>query len=607
MYEPDKRRGETHINVTLDDGLTPGEYVRLQRLARELRMTNQILSVDVDILAVEKEGPAPAWTSLSGDKVSFNWKKMPMPYGPLDIAVWLGTNAHELGHGLFSPREGSTLMFRVIESDRSFLSGIMAMHNIVEDQREERLLLALFRPWTAYLTAALSHHLVMDDKNAWLLMCGRTWLPADIRQAAKARMIATRSKYDTDLVTALVGEYQKLTDPGESDVDDAFAILEKLLAIFDDGPPVTGGCGGGVIRIGEPNIDVDPTQGPPSADEADAEPSNGPNTGPGKGEGEGEAEGDDEGQEGEGKGEAPVPTTGAGDEPGTKPMKAKDVKELLRKGAKAQIESNAKTKDDLGSVLDALDYGRGGGEEAEGERPVGTWAAADDQARRLREDVGRALLDIKDEAEPGWLKRTESGRLNVRRIGETTDPSVWFDRYQPGMLDATEMEVVLLIDVSGSMAGQLKALGRACWAIRHAVDGLEGSCTVITYESGPHRLLANPGERPDDRMFIPSAMGGTQPKSALLESMRVLAGSPAMNRLLIILTDGSWFGGYGSSNADSIIAGMRGLGVTTVMALLGEHAGDNGHNCEFVAHIDEGEQLALLFRRVAAERIRSHW
>lgn len=605
MYESDKRRGETHVRVDLDDGLTPTELVRLQRLAREMRMTNQILSIDVDVLTVEKTGPAAAWTAMTGDKISINWKRMPPPWGKLDVAVWLGTNAHELFHGLFTPREGSTLMFRVIESDRSWLSGALMMHNIVEDQRAERLGLALFQPWAGYLIAALSHHLVLDDRNAWLLLAGRTWLNPDVRAQAKARMVATRSQYDTDMVTGLVGEYQLLVDPGESDADDAFRIIEELLKVFDDGP-ITGGCGSGIIFGGEPNTDVDPFSNPyPAADQAGADP------GKGKGENgkEGQKPGEEPGQgEAEGKGEEPTPGGGAGNEPGKVPIKAKDFKDLLRKNAKSQIEGNEESRGDLDSTMDALDWGRGGGEDAEGERPIGTWMPADDKAKRLRDDVSDALLDIKDEAEPGWQRRTESGRLNVRRVlNPSSDPSEWFDKYQPGMLDATEMEVVLLIDVSGSMASKLKALGRAAWAIRHAVDDLEGRCTVITYESGPHRLLAEPGQRPDDRVFIPSAMGGTMPKSALMESIRVLGGSPAMNRLLIILTDGMWFGGYGKYDADELIHGMNELGVTTVMALLGRHAGENLHGCQFGAHIDEGEELALLFRRVAAERIRSHW
>jgi hypothetical protein len=608
MFPSDKRRGQTHVNLDLDN-LSPDEMVRVQRLARELRLTDQILSVDLDTVTVEANGPAPAWTSLEGDKISFNWSKMPVPFGRVDVAVWLGTNAHELGHVLFSPRKDSTLMFRVIESERSFLRGVVNMHNIVEDQRQERLLLARFSPWSGYLTAALGHHLVADDNNAWLLMCGRSWLPDEVRANAKARFTTHRSQWDTDEVTRLVGEYQVLADPGESDADEAWQILQDLVALFDaEQPQLPTVCV--VMTGGEPDIELDPYDGPPTADEADAEPQ--PGQGKGDGDQDGEGDGDQDGDgddDGDGDqpsdGEADKPSQGAGTLPGSKPIKSRDVKEALRKGAKAQIDRDDEAKGDLDSILDALDWGRGAGEEAEGERPIGEWVPADDKARHLRAEVSDALLDLKDETEPGWLRRVDSGRLNVRRLADPySNTDELFDRYEPGMMDASEMEVVLLLDVSGSMAGRVGALGRSAWAIRHAVDDLEGTCTVITYESGPHRLLAEPGQRPDDRVFIPSSMGGTQPKSALMEALRVLAGSPAKNRILVILTDGVW--AYpGWDRCDNIIESLNGMGATTVMALLGKDAGDNLHGCTYGAHIDQGEDLALLFRRVAAERIRS--
>jgi uncharacterized sporulation protein YeaH/YhbH (DUF444 family) len=264
-------------------------------------------------------------------------------------------------------------------------------------------------------------------------------------------------------------------------------------------------------------------------------------------------------------------------------------------------------------VLDALDYGRGG-ERAEGMDPVGRWLPADDEARRLHRDVSDALLDLKDESEPGWVKRVDSGRLNVRRYATADfDPDSLFDRYDPGQMDAAELEVVLLLDVSGSMGSRTTQLGRAAWAIRMAVDDLEGTCTVLTYESGPHRLLAEPGQRPDDRMFIPTSMGGTQPKSALMEAHRVLVESSAKNRLLIVLTDGEWFTGgwhYDGKKlveldeTQPIIESMNASGAVTVMALMGRHAGDDLHGCQFGAHIDKPQELPELFKRVAAERIK---
>src|SRR5947199_9531767 len=100
----EQRQGSTHVRLELSDALGPKDMLRVQRLARELRLTDQILSTDLDKVNVEASGPAPAWTTLEGDKITFAYNRMPKPRTRIDVAVWLGTNAHELGHVLYSPR-----------------------------------------------------------------------------------------------------------------------------------------------------------------------------------------------------------------------------------------------------------------------------------------------------------------------------------------------------------------------------------------------------------------------------------------------------------------------------------------------------------------------
>lgn len=619
MTATGQRRGSTHVNL---DNVSPRYLVRIQRLARELRLTDQMLSIDVDTVSIEASGPAPAWTTLEGDKVSFNWSQMPKPQSRLDIAIWLGTNAHELGHVLFSPRKDSTLMFRVLESDRAFMRGIATMHNIVEDQRQERLILGRFSPWSGYLTAALGHHLVADDNTAWLLMAGRTWLPDDVRAVAKARMIAHRGPVDTDRVTALVGEYQRLTDPGDTQADEAWDILQELHDLFGDEPPRTGGnCT--VMEGGEPDTSSDPTDGPPTADEADGnEQSDGDGNGVGDDSdddddteaADGDADGDDDADDVSGNGnddgqssdDGGTSGTNAGNSASSKPLDQGDTREALKDAAKDQIDSDEDAKSDLDSIVDAVDHGRPD-EEVTGDEARGRYDEASDAARRLHREVSDALLDLKDESEPGWNKRVDSGRLNVRRaLLGNTDADELFDRYEPGMMDATELEVVLCVDVSYSMRPVERPLGEAVWAIRQAVDDLEGSLTVLCYESGPHTVLASPDERPDGRMFVPQAGGGTEPKSAIREAYRLLSGAVAKNRLFIILTDGDW---YGNGGNDSTIKALGDEGVTTVCALLGNEIAkpDDHHGCQHGAVIAQPSELALLFRKVAIDNMHAQW
>jgi hypothetical protein len=599
-YE-EQRRGTTR--VMLDADVNPEVLLRLHRLARELRLTDQILSVDLDTLSIVMDGQAPAWTSLDGDHVTFAWKKMPSPTGRLELAVWLGTNAHELGHVLFSPRRDSLLMRRVLEAEQLVMPRLAMLHNIVEDQRQERLMLARFGPWRGYLTAALGHHLKGRNDLAWLLLAGRTWLPANVRSQAKADFAAVQGAWLAEEVAQLVGRYQQLTDPGELDSDEAFEILSRLHELLGKHMPelpwvCTVGYGPGDPDTSSPNADSVPL----SADDPAADPD-----GQGR-DAAGDTAGDD-GKDGHGKdGDASKGDQGAGggaggsqagNAPGGSDKPIDRMRKDLKAGARKQLEEDA-TADELDSILDALEEARDAAGDVEGLPPAGRMMPATDRAHRLHHEVSDALLDLKDQSEPGWVKRVDSGRLNVRRL---VDPNVdyeeLFDRYEPGQMDASEMEVALLIDVSGSMASHTRALAEATWAIQQAVDDLDGRCMVLAYDAGPCKVLSQPSERPDDRMFLPGAGGGTEPSAAIREAWRVLSESTATNRMLVILTDGQWYGASG----DALIRAMTEQGVITVLAGLGISLGDALHGCSIGADINDPTELARLFRRVAAERI----
>lgn len=573
------RQGASNVNVP-DARITPEGKMRLHRIARELRLTDQILSPDLDTVSIVDSGEAPAWTSLDGDHVTFACSHMPEPVDRLSVAVWLGTNAHELGHVLWSPRTWSPLMQRVIGAEETIHPGVLRIHNVVEDQRQERLLIGQFAPWRAYLTAALAHHLHTDNDGAWVLLAGRTWLPGDVRAEARRRFVIAMGEPAAAAIARIIGGYQSLDDPGEADADTAWALILELHELLGSSGLATlptrvctvmeGGAPGTTTPVHLP-ADADADGVPvPDAD--------------GRDDGGDEDAGDD-GKSGKGAGH------GEG-----------SFKQRLAEAARDALDDDDAAADDVERVLDTLTSGRAG-DGAAGEGAIGDFIAVPDAARALHREVADALLDLKDASEPGWVKRVNSGRLNTRRWA--TDPLAdfenLFDRYEPGQLDAAELELIVLLDVSGSMSGQTMRLAQATWAIRHAVDDLEGTCTVLTYDDGPHRVMAAPGERPDDRLFHPWANGGTNPTSALAEAYRIIADSQARNRLVIILTDGEWNGS--SRTAEPIIRAINATGAVTALCELGAFAGGNDHGCGHLARIDDPADLARLFRSIAAEQI----
>lgn len=585
-----QRKGDTVINVWADDNTTADDIVRLTRLARELRMTDQILSDDLDTVTVSKTGPAPAFTSLEGDHITFALDQMPTPDSRAKVAVWLGTNAHELGHVLFSPRTGSPLMVRVRDDEDS--RALFMLHNIVEDQRQERLVLARFAPWRTYLVAALAHHLLVGvDENAWLLFAGRTWLPAEVRVEARRAFAAAHGEAAAETVAQAVGAYQRLTDPGDTEADEAWTLLVTLHNLMPRVPQVRT-CGR--IANGEPDTSEPGAGAPATADEAEAVEAEGEaDTSTEGGEAEGTAQ---DGQDGAGSGEGgddkagePGGAQGASDAP---QMKGETFRRALRQAVGEAVANE--THGDLDDVMAALEVGPAG-DRPHAVTSAGSFVPVTDGARRLHREIADALLDIKDANEPAWVRRTDSGRLNVARLASpAVDADQLFDRFEAGQLDSNELEVVVLLDVSGSMSNDVNELAEAAWAMRQAVDDLDGTITVFTW-SNNHRVMSTPDQRPDGRMFVPRADGGTVPTGALNEAYRLLAGSGATHRLVVVLTDGAW---SSTEGPEAVIGAMNQAGVTTVCALLGDIHGDF-HGCRFGRRLKALADLPRLFAEVA--------
>src|SRR5215467_8533983 len=614
-----KRRGFTNIDLDASE-YKPQDLLRIARLAREIRLMDQILVIGMDTVSVMPNGPAPAWTTLQGDHISFNMQKMPMPYGKVDIAIWLGTNAHELGHVLYSPREDSPLMQWIIQQDKLFMPGLAKLHNIVEDQREERLMLGRFNPWNPYLVAALSFHLKVKSGGAWLLLTGRTWLSDKVRGDARDAFIKERGLSAADEVRDLVGQYQRLTDPGDSQMAEASDILTRLHTLFDTNIP-TGGCGGGTISDGEPDTSI-PNEDdlPPAADDMpDADGDDSDNGEPIGGDGNGDDISDDEdnssdnGNDGDGSGETDKPGgddysdpkgggAGKGGEPPKSPFDPKKASEQMRRDALDSLNKNPESKSDIDTIMDTLINGRPDFGDIEGDAPEGEIVEVNDAARQLRRRVSDALTEFQEETEPGWIKGTSTGRLNVRRlINPRRDPETMFDKFAPGQMDATEMDAVILLDVSGSMTSQMRQLSEATWAIHHAINDIDGKATIITFSSGM-RVVATPGKRPSNKMFRLRQWGGTDPEASLRHAYSYLSASQATNRLVVILTDGDWSGDYyGNSKADELIKAMRETGITTVLAFLptDQISKPKAHGCEYFKVIKEPRDFAVMFRDVA--------
>lgn len=651
-----KRTGSNPVHVEADSRTLLG----LRRMARELRLTDQILSFDIDSVSVIEKGPAPAWTSPDGSAITINRTRMPPLTKRKNVAVWLGTNAHELFHNLFSPRENSPLILRVIAAAKSTNPSMFRSWNMLEDARIERLGLNRYEAWRGYLIAALAHHIPVTHPSSWLLVAGRTWLSRESRRLSRALFVAEYGESAACDASRLIGAYQSLRDPGHDDADEAYDIVAEFDSLFGS-TTTRGGCGGPPIRQGEPE-DADPDEGGfPCADdpinwggggddesgegEGEGDDTEGEGEGSGSGsddegegdEGDGDAEGsgdEGEGDEGEGSGDGsggesddPLVDTNGDDDAdgdgnggegdarndeaggGCSAPGDSDGKQGIRGSFDNDIDEalkDAETAADLDRVVDQIAHGSSG-ELSDAPRSVGEWLDVPDSARAVGREVADVLSEIRDDCEAAWVRRTDTGRFNVGRWA--TDPD-WdadnvFDQFDPGAMDASGLDVVLAVDVSGSMMGQMGELAEATWAIRQAVDRVEGTCTVLGFGT-ELTVVAAAGERPDGRIFIPSLEDSTNPTPALREAHRIIAQSEAANRLVIVLTDGYW---WSAGTAEDAMRAAKQDGATTCVVGLGPTAArfvkPGFCDADVTACITRSSELVPIFRELAERSMKA--
>jgi hypothetical protein len=565
-----------------------------KRIAATYGSIDRILS---DRLAshveVVETGPAPAWTD--GSVIYVNTAMMPRLHkgmGQRDLVAWLGANYHELGHVLYSPRADSTL----IEKIRALgMPGLAQTWNLAEDQRQERLMVAQYPTMAAYYLV-MAQRLLMapgcDVTTLWPLLCGRRYLPQDLLDTVRA---AYADPSTAQAVADEVGAYQRLADPAERDHEQALYHLSRLHVLLQNADvtlPST--CGQGNRPSGEGDsvpAETDTADASTPADPSDEgegegegdSPSDAPGSDEGDGEGtdatdgEGDGDGEGEGDEGDdGEGDGSGEGEGEGDaegEGGEGHSHGGDT--ASEQGGRGQSDTGtAKPRPNIGDAREAiagavaevlsdpdvaqeLDRARAQTQPPKGSLPDAKLpyakAAAPQGVRTVAERLSKTLSKMVDDVAAAKYRRTDSGKLVPRRYEQGLDRDVWFDRFDPGMQDETSLEVVILVDVSGSMDSgvdrhdtsynrrtRIQSASEACWAIRRGVDAAEGKVHVIGYDQDAYAGPTGKPSRTDMEYFV--TIGGTDPADAMKFARGILDGSEATHRMLIVISDGDWNG-----------------------------------------------------------------
>ena len=198
----------------------------------------------------------------------------------------------------------------------------------------------------------------------------------------------------------------------------------------------------------------------------------------------------------------------------------------------------------------------------------------------MQKQMAREFGKIIEDTDPSFVTHQPAGRVSMKRAMHGIDDyDTAFDIWDEGKLAASSMEVVLLIDNSGSMDGIMKETCQSAWAITRGVESLGDSARVSMFLFNSTSFLAKrASERAPTQYTYHRATGGTDPTTALVDASKIFSDSNRAHKLCIILTDGSWSGApadnadgtsgsyHEVSNAEVLIHQMQSKGITVALA-----------------------------------------
>lgn len=577
--------------------------------------------------------PAPSWTD--GKTITFNLPHINLD-GTIDDAVLVnGLNYHELMHVLCTPGAYSP-MWSALQSSK--VSGVMDAYNILEDQRGERVLVAMYPSTKAYFVATVARQLLNKPDEINMkhpLVHGRRYLPTKVREMVRDTFVGSKSI--TKKIEAVIDEYLDLDPMDDADVPRCAVLVETFAQLVQQLPSVPSQqCNTPSSHIsssGESNQSPNPSQeqkdkadepyqgGGESQDgsdndesaKGDGDPAGGDDESDGDGNGSGSASDGETGDNGEpGSQSEPGEGGGAGSGEGSDSDNIGDVlKDVLK-----DVASDGRVNEDIRNA-DHQVRRVGGTKESnlrrsqyaeskplvEGYMPV---------AKRMAKhfDVLRHDLD------PGWTRGVSSGRLNIGRAVRGDDFDTVWDRWEEGNTEAMDMEAVILVDKSGSMSGMMQRVMSATWAIASALQAVDADVSIFGFDTRGTELYRRGERLAPNKVRHVVASGGTDPTDSLDEARRLLHYSERRVKYVFIVTDGDWVDYTETTKAikrmtdAGVITSVVGLGYDVVYVDEQLRAGYRGYDTEagfganFVVNAHQPEDLPPFIRQVVTATAR---
>lgn len=187
--------------------------------------------------------------------------------------------------------------------------------------------------------------------------------------------------------------------------------------------------------------------------------------------------------------------------------------------------------------------------------------------KKASANFGKELNRLWADSDPGWNRYQNTGKVNVGRVMRGDDLDTVFDQWDEGVIQANDIDMVILVDYSSSMKGQMDTVSQALWAIKHAVESIHGDVTVLGFNQDATTFYTRHDKAKKNAYRLFGAEDWTDPGVALSEAFVMLKHSQRKHKIVLILTDGAW--DNEAANND-VIKVMNANGILTGLGFLGD-------------------------------------